>query len=67
MATIVKCDRCGMTMPSIAYTARLSCDYFPTPIETDVKVDLCVKCASDLKAFFKNEDVNRRYRIANKE
>lgn len=67
MARIAKCDRCGVMMPNVPYTARLKCEYIPYPIETDVEADLCVTCAASLKAFFKNEDVNRRYRLKEKE
>ena len=69
MAKVVECDRCGELLPEASgYDVSLVPQYTTRFIDdNDIAGDLCPKCAAAFKAFMRNEDVGRRYRLAQKE
>ena len=66
MAKVVKCDRCGTLEPEASgYDISLCPQYTTSFVDGEtITGDLCHKCAADFKAFMRNEDVRRNYRIS---
>lgn len=65
MAKLVRCDRCGAFEPEHGgYDVTLAPQSTVSFIDdTAFQHDLCCRCAADLKAFMRNENVSRRYNV----